>query len=127
MYIVAFDPGKTTGVVKVKVDTVKDPEIILSDDIYYYMLHKHLEDLVKDAGHVVIEDVIQTGSLSAGKVAQIIAVGMIEYECLKNNITYSYVPPNRTKNYKYVPEQITMHHAKDAWRVYMAWVNRPRS
>lgn len=116
--VVAIDPGETTGIVKVH----KSGKLMWHGDLDGLGIFDCRKWNQSDV--IIIEAPVLTGSITDGKVAQIKAIGIIE---LISHILFMpivYIQPSETKSIKKLPDdvdKIIKGHARDAYRVYMAW------
>ncbi len=124
MNVLAIDPGETTGIVWIKLHKHEEPEIVSSADIPYVYLHTITYDIAMSAV-VIMEDAVKTGAITKGKVFQLKAMGWVEQQASHESVTLEYIQPSQTKSIKdAIPDKIRGHHAKDAYRVFLAWARR---
>jgi len=125
--VIGIDPGKTTGVCVVllkksgKVDAINSKELSLGNlarelsEIYCKMALAYAHSL-----SVVIEDVVKTGRMNKDKFDQIVA-----FERACNMVDYKQKviqPENRKRHNIKVPKQVTGTHARDAYKIAVAYM-----
>lgn len=125
--VIGIDPGKTTGVCVVllkksgKVDAINSMELSLGN------LARELSELYYKFGwaysyslSVVIEDVVKTGRMNKDKFDQIVA---FERACSTVNYKQKVIQPeNRKRHNIKVPKHVTGTHARDAYRIAVAYM-----
>lgn len=127
MRIVGVDPGVTTGLCICTFKDGADGFTFNTTDFYEIELSYDFSDRVDMilAGVrptlVVIESVVQSGHLSREKIQQIRAHDRTIVAAHKRGIKVVEVQPQATKLIRKVPDQVKGNHARDAYRVVMAY------
>lgn len=126
MKVIAFDPGRTTGFVKMKFYGHNEPVIEQAGEIGFDNLtDKALRKLCECCDFFVMEDAVLTGTLNQDKVRQIQAIERLSFFWSTNgNTGVNWVQPEAKKlvKTKDVPKNINSKHAKDAYKILKAWV-----
>lgn len=118
MYVLAVDPGGTTGMCLVKPD-LGELNIVNSDDIPLEQLSPYELTMWFDADLVIMESIVATGRLTAGKIEQIKAAERILYESESRSIPVRWTHPTASQHVKLTTkmQQVVRHkHARDALR-----------
>ena len=118
-YLIGFDPGGTTGICVLRANHNGVWKVMSTSQVsslFNLRVHMNLSRVIQQPC-VVMESVIMHGSLTAGKAAQLKAVGVIE----STGQTVLTVTPEERGRVKKVPKYITGDHAKDAYRVAVAF------
>lgn len=122
MFVVAFDPGKTTGYCVVKLGKTDDPEIINWGEISKPALSKKvLQNLTRGCTDIVVERAVLTGRLNEDKVDQIRVTERIDF---LGEGKVRKVSPEEKRLVKDVPKEIKGDHARDAYKLLNAWLLR---
>ncbi len=130
--IMGVDPGGTTGIC---ICRLGEQEIV----VVYHGQWK-LQDLITgnwSAGNqlcglmstvdiTAMESVVASGMLTAGKIDQIKAEDRIFVESSLRNIEVAYITPEERKRVKQVPKEVKGDHARDAYRVAVAYLWKVR-
>ena len=130
MNVVGVDPGVTTGLVvctyrkypvgdySFSLKALSSTEIPLTED-YHSFITKLIVTYRPQI--MVIEAVVQSGHLSREKVTQIRAHDRAIVVAQSRNIKVEEVHPQAVKRIKEVPASVKGDHARDAYRILMAY------
>lgn len=130
MKILGVDPGGTTGLCLVHVDVEdKATQVVVSEEVPLKELTPTVLDyylMFDDLTAVVFESIVSTGALTEGKINQIRAAERVlfEAEVYEKDKALAFITPEARKKIKEVPPEVHGDHARDAFRVVRAFINR---
>ncbi len=118
MIVLGIDPGKTTGLCWIPTTGGSIGKQVVYPNIFQMLPGICGSDVV------VMESAVKHGSLTEGKVSQLMVMGAVEYLCATEGLDLIYITPEERGRVKKVPSHIEGVHAKDAYRVAMAYLIR---
>lgn len=130
MNVIGVDPGVTTGIAvcsykkypvgdyTFSLKSISSIQIPLTVDYSDYIARQIVRYRPKI---LVVESVVQSGHLSREKVTQIRAYDRAIVVAQSRNIKVEEVHPQAVKRIKEVPASVKGDHARDAYRILMAY------
>jgi len=134
IYVLGVDPGKHTGLCLLTYD--------ISNDEINYMCHNTINDInitvlmdwieekipaIAMTNTVVcVENMVMTGSITQGKVAQIQAMTVVKEVCRVQELIHKLMSPETrrkiNRELKQIPHVIKNDHSQDAFRIAKAYI-----